>query len=127
MHGNDGVIRKGRDHIEMGRALIHSFVDKDSERMPHKSRTMEDGTRETLLAIPNTYKQIDNLHDVDKTLDSMSLKTMSSTSFNRIWNTKFANVTLSKTSEFSKCVVCSRIKSQLESTKDEEMIVLQTP
>ena len=47
---------------------------------------------------------------------------MSSTTFNRIWNKEFANVTLSKTSEFSKCVVCSRIKSQLESTKDGEMI-----
>ena len=47
---------------------------------------------------------------------------MLSTTFNRIWNKEFANVTLSKTSEFSKCVVCSRIKSQLESTKDGEMI-----
>ena len=47
---------------------------------------------------------------------------MSCTTFNRIWNKEFANVTLSKTSEFSKCVVCSRIKSQLESTKDGEMI-----
>ena len=92
------------------------------EKMPHKSRTMEDGARETLLAIPNTYKQIDILHDVNKTLQSLSLQPMSSTTFNRIWNKEFANVTLSKTSEFSKCVVCSRIKSQLESTKDGEMI-----
>ena len=122
VHGNDGLIRKGRDHIEMGRALIRSFVDENLEKMPHKSRTMDDGTRETLLAIPNTYKQIDILHDVNKTLQSLSLQPMSSTTFNRIWNKEFAKVTLSKTSEFSKCVVCSRIKSQLESTKDGEMI-----
>ena len=63
----------------MGKALIRSFVDDNSERMPHKSRTMEDGTRETLLAIPNTYKQVDILHDVNKTLESMRLKPMSST------------------------------------------------
>ena len=56
VHGNDGLIRKGRDHTEMGRALMCSFVEENSERMPHKSRTMEDGTRETLLAIPNTYR-----------------------------------------------------------------------
>ena len=68
MHGNDGVIRKGRDHTKMDRTLIRSFVEENLEKMPHKSRTMEDGTRETLLAIPNTYKQIDILHDVNKTL-----------------------------------------------------------
>ncbi len=106
----------------MGRALIRSFVETNSERMPHKSRTMGDGTRETLLVIPSTYKQIDILDDVNKTLERLNYKPMSNTTFNRIWNTEFANVTLSKTSDFSKCVVCSRIKSQLESTKDDEMI-----
>ena len=122
VHGNEGVIRKGREHTEMGRAMIRSFVETNSERMPHKSRTMGDGTRETLLVIPSTYKQIDILHDVNKTLERLNYNPMSSTTFNRIWNTEFANVTLSKTSDFSKCVVCSRIKSQLESTKDDEMI-----
>ena len=79
MHGNDGVIRKGRDHMEMGRALIHSFVEENLEKMPHKS-----GTRETFLAVPNTYKQLDILHNVNKTLESMSLQKMLSTTFNRI-------------------------------------------
>ena len=55
----------------MGRALIRSFVEENSKKMPHKSRTMEDGTRETLLAIPNTYKQVDILDDINKTLGSM--------------------------------------------------------
>ena len=122
VHGNEGVIRKGRHHTQMGRALIRSFVEENSEKMPHKSRTMEDGTRETLLVIPNTYKQVDILDDINKTLGRMGLQSMSSSTFNRIWRKEFANVTLSKTSEFSKCVVCSRIKSQLESTKDDEMI-----
>ena len=122
MHGNEGVIRKGRDHTKMGRAMIRAFVETNSERMPHKSRTMKDGTRETLLVIPSTYKQVDILDDVNKTLKGLNYKEMSSTTFNRIWNTEFANVTLSKTSDFSKCVVCSRIKSQLESTKDDGMI-----
>ena len=110
MHGNEGVIRKGRDHTKMGRAMIRTFVEKNLERMPHKSRTMGDGTRETLLVIPSTYNQVDIL-DVNKTLKGLNYKEISSTTFNRIWNTEFENVTLSKTSNFSKCVVCSRIKS----------------
>lgn len=57
VHGKEGLLRIGGDHTKMGRALIHSFVDTSSERMPHKCRTMEDGTRETLLVIPNAYKQ----------------------------------------------------------------------
>ena len=94
IHGNDSLIRKGRDHTKMGRALIRSFVEENLEKMPHKSRTMEDETRETLLAIPNIYKQIDILLDVNKTLQSLSLQPMLSTTFNRIWNKELPNVTL---------------------------------
>ena len=54
MHVNDGVIRKERDHTKMGRALM-LFCRGKLERIPHKSRTMEDGTRKILLAIPNAY------------------------------------------------------------------------
>ena len=75
--------RKARNHTEMGRALIRSFVEENLEKMPHKSRIMEDGTRETLLALPNTYKQIEILQDVNKTLQSMSLQPMSSTTLDR--------------------------------------------
>ena len=45
---------------------------------------------------------------------------MSSSSFNRIWNTEFKHVTLSKTSEFSKCSICTGIKAQLSGTKVQE-------
>ena len=48
---------------------------------------------------------------------------MSSTIVNRIWNIEFKHVTFSKTSEFYKCSVSSRIKAQLESTKDEVIIM----
>ena len=123
MHGNMGMLQKGRNHIEMGRALIQSFIDNSTKRMLHKCRTMEDGTRENLLVVPNTYKQVDILHDVNKTLDGLNYKPMSSTTFNKIWNTEFKHVTLSKTSEFSKCSICSRIKAQLESTKNEDIIM----
>ena len=120
MHGNMGLIRKGRDHTEMGRAIIQRFVENCSERMPHKSRTMQDGTRETLLVIPDMYKQVDILHEVNVSLKELNYQQMSSSTFNRIWNTDFKHVTLSKTSEFSKCSTCSRIKAQLGSTKDQE-------
>ena len=46
-HGNIATIRKGHDHVEMGKALIQEFIDKNAKRMPHKSRTLVDGTCET--------------------------------------------------------------------------------
>ena len=73
----------------MGKALMRSFVDEESKRMPHKSMLMKDATTKTLLAITNTYKQVDILHDVNKTIESMSLQLMSSSTFNRIWKKEF--------------------------------------
>ena len=65
MHGNEGFIRKVKDPTKMGRAMISSFVETNSKRFPHKIRTMGDGTRETLLVIPSTYKKIKTLYDVN--------------------------------------------------------------
>ena len=52
--------------------MIGAFVETNLERMPHKSRTMGDGTRETLLVIPSTYKQVKTLDDVNKTLKRLN-------------------------------------------------------
>ena len=65
MHGNLGVIGKARDHIEMGKAIIRDFVENNSEQMPHKCRTLMDGSRETQLVIPEIYRQTDILHEVN--------------------------------------------------------------
>lgn len=65
MHGNLGVMGKARNHIEMDKAIIHDFVENNSERMPYKCRTLVDGSRETQLVIPEIYRQIDILHEVN--------------------------------------------------------------
>ena len=120
MHGNLGVIGKAHDHIEMGKAIIRDFVENNSERMPHKCRTLVDGSRETQLVIPEIYRQTDILYEVNLGLKKLGYSLISSSSFNRIWNTEFKHVTLSKTSEFSKCSICTGIKAQLSGTKVQE-------
>ncbi len=117
MHGNKGAIRAAWDHTQMGRAILREFVEKNAEQMPHKSRTMQDGSRETQLVIPDVYKQIDIWTEVNGTLEQLGCKKMSMSTFNRIWNTEFKHVSLTKTSEFSKCAICSEIKEQLAATK----------
>lgn len=67
--------------------------------------------------------KVDILQDVNKTLDNLNYKPMSSITFNKIWNIEYKHATLSKTSELSKCSIYSRIKAQLESTKDEDIIM----
>ena len=107
MHGNKGEIRATWDHTQMGRAILRDFVEKNVEQMPHKSRTMQDGSRETQLVIPDVYKQVDIWAEVNGTLEQLGCKHMSMSTFNRIWNTEFKHVSLAKTSEFSKCSICS--------------------
>ena len=53
-------------------------------------------------------------------LQNLGYKLMSSSTFNRIWNTEFKHVILSKMSEFSKCSICTGIKAQLSGTKVQE-------
>ena len=127
MHGNKGAIRAAWDHTQMGRAILRDFVEKNAEQMPHKSRTMQDGSRETQLVIPDVYKQVDIWEEVNATLEAVGCKQMSLSTFNRIWNTEFKHVTLAKTSEFSKCSICSEIKDQLAATKclEERNVLLR--
>ena len=119
-HGNFAIIRKGHGHVEMGKALLQEFIDKNAERMPHKSRTSINGDRETQLVLPSMYKQVDILREVNATLGSLGYSSLSQPTFSRLWNTTFKTVSLSKTSTFSKCDVCTAIKLKLESTKVQE-------
>lgn len=53
MYGNKIVLQKERENIKMGRAMIYSFAEENSKRMPHKNTTMERKAREIMLVIPN--------------------------------------------------------------------------
>ena len=44
--------------MEMAKAYLYDFIDKNAERMPHKSRTSVYGGRETQLVLPSMYKQV---------------------------------------------------------------------
>ena len=114
VHGNKGIMRRSLEHTGLARALLQDFVDNNSERMPNKSRTMLDGSRETQLVIPETYKQVDILDDINTTLGQLGYeRKLSKSSFGRIWNEEFPQVSLTKTSEFSKCSLCSSLKARL--------------
>ena len=97
VHGNTGIMRRSLEHIGMARALLQDFVDNNFERMPNKSRTMLDGSRETQLVIPKTYKQVDILDDINTTLGQLGYeKKLSKSSFGRIWNEVFPRISLNK-------------------------------
>ena len=119
-HGNTAIIRKGHVHVEMAKAYIQEFIDKNAKRMPHKSRTSVYGDHETQLVLPSMYKQVDILREVNATLTSLGYSSLSQPTFSRLWNTTFKIVSLSKTSTFSKCDMCTTIKLKLESTKVQE-------
>ena len=111
VHGNKGIMRRSLEHTGLARALLQDFVENNSERMPNKSRTMLDGSRETQLVIPETYKQVGILDDINTPLGQLGYqKKLSKSSFGRIWNEKFPQVSLTKTSEFSKYSLCSSLK-----------------
>lgn len=120
MHGNLGIIRKQMTHVEMAKSLIQGFIDNNADQMPHKTRTSMHGTRETQRVLPSMYKQVDILREVNDTLMSLNYKPLSQPTFSRLWNTVFKTVSLSKSSTFSKCDICTTIKAKLESTKNQE-------
>ena len=119
-HGNLGIIRKQTTHVEMAKAIIQGFIDNNADQMPHKLRTSMHGTRETQQVLPSMYKQVDILREVNDTLVSLNYKTLSQPTFSRLWNTVFKTVSLSKSSTFSKCDICTAIKAKLESTRNQE-------
>lgn len=119
-HGNSGIIRKGMTHVEMAKSIIQGFIDNNADQMPHRSRTTMHGARETQRVLPTMYKQVDILREVNDTLVSLEYRPLSQPSFSRLWNTEFKTVSLSKTSTFSKCDICTAIKVKLESTKNQE-------
>ena len=104
VHGNTCALRRGQVHTFLARALLYEFLDNNSERMPHRSSTMLDESRETQLVIPVTYKQVEILSEINTTLDQMGYeKRLSKSSFGRIWNKEYPHVSLTKISELSKC------------------------
>ena len=128
VHGNTCTLRRGLQHTSLARALLNEFVENNSEKMPHRSRTMLDGSRETQLVIPSTYKQVDILSEINSIIEQMGYgKKLSQSSFSRIWNKEYPHVTLTKTSEFSKCNFCSSIKARLEAkpTLEERAMLLR--
>ena len=89
---------------------------------------MLNGSRETQLVIPVTYKQVDILSEINTALDQMGYKKrLSKSYFGRIWNKEYPHVSLENTSEFSKCNLCSSLKSRLEAkpTLQERVMLLK--
>lgn len=85
VHGNTGIMRRSLENSGMARALLQDFVDNNCERMPNKCRTMLDGSRETQMVIPQTYKQVDILEKINTTLGQLGYgKKLSKSSFGRI-------------------------------------------
>ena len=128
VHGNTSILRRDLVHTSLARALLNEFVDSNLDRMPHKSRTMLDGSRETQLVIPTTYKHMDILSEINTTLDQMGYeKRLSKSSFGRMWNKEYPHVSLTKTSEFSKCNLCSSLKARIEAKPNlqERAIILK--
>lgn len=56
---------------ELGRALIQQFVLNIVDQMPHQSCINGDGCRENQLMIPDLYKQVDILHEINMALKNM--------------------------------------------------------
>ena len=76
-HGNTTIICKVHAHVDMGKAIIQEFIDKNAERMPHKSWTSINGNHETWLVLPSMYKQVDILCEVNATLASLGYSILS--------------------------------------------------
>ena len=77
------------------------------EPMPHKTRTMLDGSREARLSIQLIYKQVDILNEINVTLEQLGHeKRLSKSWFGRVWIKEYPHVSLTKASEFSKCTLC---------------------
>ena len=105
-------------HYNASRRYVNGdFVNNNAERMPYKSVTTIDGKRETQLVILDMYKQVDIMHEINLTMKNLKYKEVSKSTFNRIWNTEFKHVSVSQTSMFSKCSLCSAIKFKLGATK----------
>ena len=73
-HANIGIITKSMVHVEMAKYLIQCLIDRNSNQIPHKSRTTLHGTHETQGVLPSMYKQADILHEVSETLLTLEYK-----------------------------------------------------
>ena len=128
VHGNTCVLRRELEQTCLARALIHEFVDNNAKPMPHKSRKMLDGSRETQLVILAIYKQVDILGEINTTIYETGYeKKLSKASFGRTWNKLYPHVALTKTSELSKCNFYSSIKARIKAKPNlqERAIILK--
>ena len=90
VHRSTSKVRRILEHNGAARALLHGFVENSLERMPKKCGTMLDGSREKQLVIPETYKYVDILDEINSTLDQLGYeKKISKPSFGRIWNKEY--------------------------------------
>ena len=108
-HGNIGIIQRAWDHVEIAKAIIQDYVDKNAEIMPHRSRTTFEGDRENHHVLVGVYKQQDILREVNIMLTSSGFKMISHSTLSRLWRTIFKQVSLCKSSSFSKCDICTSI------------------
>ena len=99
----------------MAKAIIQDYVDKNAEIMPHRSRKTFEGDRDNHHVLVGVkHKQQDILREVNITLTSSGSKTISHSTLSRLWRTVFKQVSLCKSSSFSKC---TSIEMKLASTK----------
>lgn len=112
VHGNDGT-HKTRGHVVYGEAIFKRFVETCSEQQPHKTRLLEDGTRDTQRVLPSMYTKGAILEDVNRELQSNGYRKLSQFRFSRLWSNRFRDVSIGKYSSFSKCDECTAIKMAL--------------
>jgi hypothetical protein len=116
-HGNVGL-QKTRSHVVAASTVIKDFVDTTADSMPHRSRTMSDGIRETQKVLPSTYTQESICEEINGTLKLMNIQPISLPAFNKLWNTEFKNVTIARHSSFSKCDKCIALKAKIRAAKN---------
>ena len=118
-HGNKGS-RKTRPNTLVACALLEKILKHSSEPMPHITYNGKCGTDTIEYRLPSSFTKTGIWNEVNDGMEAEGLRHIAFSTFYSMWNSKFANFKLHKSSAFAKCDKCSSFATQLRGERRKE-------
>ena len=110
-YGNKGLV-KPRKHTQQVAASLKCILEKQSDCMPHRTKTLKTGEKVVSMCLPATFqwkKKIKELNDVNA---AFGLKEVSTSSLSKIRTSKFSEFEVKKLGDnFARSATCDTLQA----------------
>jgi hypothetical protein len=108
-HGNSSLL-KPRAHTVQATATLRCILDRSTDHMPHRSRTLASSKNVVSKVLPTTWKWKESIPELNIANSTFSLKDVSTSNLSKIRKLNLPEYDAKKPGDnFARCSTCDRL------------------